>query len=99
MLQALSTWLVPLKAKVSQGKQCYSMGGGPNQLSCTLRGPSVTPLKSMVLCLLLPGWIKLSDISSKGVISYASFLELARYLYKVQIHKQSLIRNAEEGGV
>lgn len=52
----------------------------------------------MDLCLLLPGWIKLSDISSKGVISYSSFFELTRCLYKVKIHQQSLIRNPEEGG-
>lgn len=52
----------------------------------------------MDLCLLLPGWIKLSDISSKGVISYSCFLELTRCLYKVKIHQQSLIRNPEEGG-
>lgn len=74
------------------------MGGGPDQLCCTLSGPSVTPLKSVDLCLLLPGWIKLSDVSSKGVISCSSFLELTRCLYKVEIHQRSLIRNPEEGG-
>lgn len=52
----------------------------------------------MDLCLLLPGWIKLSDISYKGVIFYSCFLELTRCLYKVKIHQQSLIRNPEEGG-
>lgn len=90
--------MVPLKAKVSQGKESYSTGEGPNQLCCILRGPSVTPLKTVDLCLLLPGWVKLPDFSSKGVISYSSFLELTRCLYKVQIHQKSLIRNPEERG-
>lgn len=89
--------MVPLELKVSQGKQSYSVGGGPNQLCCTLRGQSVTPLKSVDLCLLLLGWVKLSDISSKGVTSYSSFLELTRCLYEVKIHQQSLIRNPEDG--
>lgn len=85
------------ESNIFLGKAMLHMGGGTNQLCCTL-STSATPLKPVDLCLLLPGWVKLSDISSKGVISYSSFLELTRCLYKVKIHQQSPIRDPQEGG-